>query len=147
MSVHKESDCQKRNIYCLLLLIKQQNKSKKPQHLQPTSKPEKKHVESTPPQPELRRKRKTSWQCDPPRQECVHGLDPLAVAQKRSEHHQRTKQMSTRKQSKRGRRRQGIKRLYNTRLQITLICQYGRVVKAIDLKSIGVPPRRFEPCC
>ncbi len=26
-------------------------------------------------------------------------------------------------------------------------CQYGRVVKAIDLKSIGVPPRRFEPCC
>ena len=25
--------------------------------------------------------------------------------------------------------------------------QHGRVVKAIDLKSIGVPPRRFEPCC
>ena len=27
-----------------------------------------------------------------------------------------------------------------------LICQCGRVVKAIDLKSIGLCPRRFEPC-
>lgn len=26
------------------------------------------------------------------------------------------------------------------------MCNHGRVVKAADLKSAGVPPRRFEPC-
>ncbi len=37
--------------------------------------------------------------------------------------------------------------LYNTFRAFNTRRQYGRVVKAIDLKSIGVPPRRFEPCC
>ncbi len=77
----------------------------------------------------------------------AHGLDPLAVSRKRSVHHQRTKQTSTRQESKQGRRRQGISTLNMLSLGIWPMCQYGRVVKAIDLKSIGVPPRRFEPCC
>ncbi len=108
----------------------------------------KKHVESTPLQPELHRKRKTNGNAILREKSTrTRTRSSRWCARKRSVHHQRTKQMSTRKQSKRGRRRQGIKRIYILTLEKGFICQYGRVVKAIDLKSIGVPPRRFEPCC
>ena len=32
-------------------------------------------------------------------------------------------------------------------LLVVIYCQYGRVVKAPDLKSGGLCPRRFESCC
>ncbi len=145
--VHKESDCQKKEHLLTTPPYQTTKQKQETPALTANFEAGKKntsslllHNQSSAPKEKLMATRSSAKRVH------AHGLDPLAGAHGNALCITSAPN-TTRQQSKRGRRRHRIKRLYMSRLDKALMCQYGRVVKAIDLKSIGVPPRRFEPCC